>query len=164
MDYDKYTVIDEKKLSDYHGTYRVILYDTGFYALQLKDEDEVDVFNTIFVCPIKDTFISEDYNMPFGELIMNSLLESLEESDKLYNGEYWTLSLTLDDDTNFMEVITKGRGESLIGQLEELILLEQEQLNVYNRAYPLFVVLQGLFYIVCIICLCFVVYSIISGL
>lgn len=163
FDDNKYSVIKEKKLSEYHGCYRSIQYDTGYYALQSK-EDIDDVWKTIFICPVLDFNIStgSDLSIPFGELYMDNLLLSLEESDKLYNGEYWTLNLNLSDDTNFMEVITKGDGETLLEQLIELMSLEEEQFLIYNQVSPIFNKLRLIFYTVGIICLLCIICKIIG--
>ena len=72
-DNNKYNVVKEEKLSEHHGTYRVIQYDTGYYAMQLKTNDKhgLDVWNTLFVCPLLDYYDGSD--VPYGKLYLYNL-------------------------------------------------------------------------------------------
>ena len=61
FDYTNFDVIEEYKLSEHTGSYRIIRYDTGYYALQslidannLVNPTDEERYVTIVVSPIKD--------------------------------------------------------------------------------------------------------------
>lgn len=135
---DKYHILKEESFSDYTGSFRIIQYDTGVYALQkLVNESWV----TVLISPILDDndadsmFSSIVY---YGRMNVEEMFKYIGEADRSFNGDYWELQLFLSEwgDENFTEIITRGDGETLLGQIKELFDLEKEQRLVYMENYP----------------------------
>ena len=93
--------VKRKITGDPVGEFRVIRYDTGYYALQkkiigLSDSSDLD-WETIVIAPQLDTPLDNEYDWKFsqGNLTMNMLLQHLDNSSKLHNNELMELHLNL---------------------------------------------------------------------
>ena len=141
-DADKYHILRDESFSSYAGDYRIIQYTTGLYALQeLKDGSWI----TVLVSPLNENN---------GFVCVEEILKFIGEADRSFNGEYWMLCLYLSElgGENFTEIITRGDGEKLIGQVRELFELEREQRLLYLENYPMVYLVWGC---------CFLVFSVI---
>ena len=143
----KYTVIDCYEFSDYKGCYRSILYDTGYYAIQYAPSID-ELWTTILICPYSESTGEINWD---GELIINSIIQSIEEADDSFNGDNWNLNLQLDNDEVFTEVITKGEGETLLEQMFELVVLVEEYNEDYMKYYPM--ISRAYTFFICIVSL-----------
>ena len=165
-EYDKYHVINEREFSEYKGKYRIIQYDTGFYGLQ-KSEDGTWV--TVLVSPLKDKIQKWDDDIEFGiytgRMAVMDIFNSIQEADKSFNGGYWELRLYLSEfgEENFTEIITRGDGETLLGQVKDLFELEEKQRLHYIENYPK---VQILIYscIILVLLLIIIIISVYGGL
>lgn len=163
---DNFKVLREEFLSNYTGDYRVIQYDNGFYALQqlfnggLVDASDSDEWRTILISP----FLDEDDNSSFfgrykGKIIIDEIMDNIKEADNSFNGNYWMLNLYLSEmgEEHFMEVITKGEGETLLKQLYELSSLEIDTHEEYIKYSGFFKVFH---FIICILIIVILGYAI----
>lgn len=137
---DKYNVLDVKEFSEYKGSYRMIQYDSGVYGLQKLSDGH---WETVLVSPIMDKIEKlGSYDLEFGvytgHMAVMDIFNSIQEADKSFNGGYWELRLYLSEfgEENFTEIITRGDGETLLGQVKELFELEREQRLHYIENYP----------------------------
>lgn len=146
-DVDEYNVLVETDFTDYTGEYRVIQYSTGYYALQkLIKPDSIlnngfnDEYVTVLVSPLLDKKITGDMgdlDLSLGKDFIEEVFENIKEADRSYNGHYWELRLFLSEEggENFTEIITKGDGETLLEQVNELCVLEEKQRLYYLEHY-----------------------------
>ena len=161
FDYTNFDVIEEYKLSEHTGSYRIIRYDTGYYALQslidannLVNPTDEERYVTIVVSPIKDKIIQYenkgiDLSIAYGSLVIHSLMDCICDADNSRQGNNWNLNLYLDDEGSevFTEVITRGDGETLIEQLKDFQSFQREQSEKFLESYPMIQKIEKLMYI-----------------
>lgn len=123
------------------GKYRVIRYNTGYYALQRSNyqEDDNEAWETVVISPYLDNVFNTDYNWAFsqGRLTMKSLLTVLEDSYKLQNNELMELHLSLnpnmEDDTKekIVHVIKTETGKSIEEKVLKSLKIQDESFQEY---------------------------------
>lgn len=138
---EEYTVTSkEKDFGDPVGEYRIIRYNTGYYALQRHNVDMVSdnpgglIWETLCIAPQLDTPLDNGYDWKFsqGRLTMKSFLGFLEDAAKLHNNEYMELHLnlnrTLDDKVHdeIVNIIKSDDGKLIADKIRESIQLQDE--------------------------------------
>lgn len=175
---DEFTVIKEKDYDEPVGKFRVIFYNTGYYALQrwnindFNPEDESPfAWETIVIAPQLDTPLENEYDWKFsqGRLTMNSLLQHLDNSRKLHDNELMELHLNLntnlDDDVSdeIIEIIKSKDGKRIADKIIESMILQDEYFkesldNHYRKNRIITSILLG----ICIICFALSILSVLK--
>lgn len=131
---EDYEILTTKEINEV--LYRTIKYSTGYYGLQMYNisiGSNVETWKTIYICPKKD--IEHDMISLFqGKYYINCLLNYIEDSVKLHNGEYWELVVQSSDDESFevlKEVVKREDAEVLLGELFKLNKLQQKSMIKY---------------------------------
>ena len=144
---DDFAVVKEKDYGEPAGKYRMIRYDTGYYALQRcilldlnDDADEVDFrWDTVCIAPQHDDPLTPGriWNLCDGKLIIESILIALEDSSKLHNNELMELHLTLNPGINeevsekIVKIIKTSEGDEIYDNIMESIRLQDEWVHEY---------------------------------
>lgn len=131
---EDYVILTTKEINEV--LYRTIKYSTGYYGLQMYNisiGSKVKTWKTIYICPKKD--IEDDmFSLHQGNYYINCLLNYIEDSVKLHNGEYWELVVQSSDDESFevlKEVVKREDAEVLLGELFKLNKLQQKSMIKY---------------------------------
>ena len=154
FDKDHFTV--DGNIYDFgeNGVYRIIRYDTGYYALQMQViTDEVLNWVTLCIAPQLDTHLQNGYDWKFsqGRLNMRTLIQHIKNSNKLANNELMELHLHLNknlDDVvhdEIIKIIKSSDGDNILDHIHESLELQdsyvQERLKRESRYTWLLVIL-----------------------
>ena len=159
FDEEQFVISKEKDYGDPVGEFRVIRYDTGYYALQKKIADSV--YETLVIAPQLDTPLDNGYDWKFsqGNLTMNLLLKHLENSSKLHNNELMELHLNLntnlDEDVSeeIIEIIKSEDGRRVADKLIESIMLQDSYFTEYlDKHYRRNTIISTILVVICLIC------------
>ena len=152
LEYDdsNFVVSKEKDYGEV-GKFRVIRYDTGYYALQrwnINDFNPEDpapfAWQTMVIAPQLDTPLDNGYDWKFsqGNLTMNSLLQHLENSSKLQDNELMELHLNLNTDLDeevkdeIIEIIKSSDGKRIADKVVDSLILQDTYFTEYlNKKY-----------------------------
>lgn len=147
-DEDSFSVIKEKDYGDSLGKFRIIRYDTGYYALQRynindfkQDTDSVYVWETMCISPEQDDPLNPNrvWNLCLGKLTMESLLLTFEDSYKLQNNELMELRLNLnpelDEEVNeeIVKIIKTSEGNKIYDAIMQSIHLQDSYVEEYYK-------------------------------
>ena len=144
---DDFAVVKEKDYGDPVGRYRMIRYDTGYYALQRcilidlnDDTDEVDFrWDTVCIAPQHDDPLTQGriWNLCEGKLTIESILIALEDSSKLHNNELMELHLNINPNMDeevsekIVKLIKTSDGDNIYDNIIESIHLQDEYIQDY---------------------------------
>jgi len=148
LEYDdsKFVVSKEKDYGEPVGKFRVIRYDTGYYALQrwnVNDWNPEDpspfAWQTMVIAPQLDTPLVNGYDWKFsqGNLTMNSLLQHLENSSKLQDNELMELHLNLNSNLDeevsdeIVEIIKSTDGKRIADKVIDSLILQDTHFTEY---------------------------------
>ena len=142
----EFSVIKEEDYGGSVGKFRMIRYDTGYYALQRynindfdMDNDSAFAWETMVITPHIDDPLSQDrvWNLCQGKLTIESLLVVLEDSSKLHNNELMELHLNLNPNMNdevsdeIVKLIKTSEGDAIYESIIESIRLQDEYVKEY---------------------------------
>lgn len=142
----EFSVIKEEDYGGAVGKFRMIRYDTGYYALQRynindfdMDNDSAFAWETMVITPHIDDPLSQDrvWNLCQGKLTIESLLVVLEDSSKLHNNELMELHLNLNPNMNdevsdeIVKLIKTSEGDAIYESIIESIRLQDEYVKEY---------------------------------
>jgi len=143
---DEFAVVTEKDYGVPVGKFRVIRYDTGYYALQrcnVNDFDSEDesafAWQTMCIAPQIDDPLTPGriWNLCQGKLTMDSFLSVFEDSRKLHNNELMELHLNLNPNMDeevsekIVKLIKTSDGENIYDNIIESIHLQDEYIKEY---------------------------------
>ncbi|WP_405316201.1 hypothetical protein [Methanobrevibacter sp.] len=170
---DEYIIVKEKEFTNV-GQFRIILYDTGYYALQrynvnnIKPEDpSAFVWETMCIAPQLDEPLETGYDWRFsqGRLTMNSLLQCFDDADKLRNNELMELHLhlntSLDDETTeeIIHLISSEDGREIKEKIFESMQFQDQlvednlkQKQRESRIILIMLILTSIMLILTVIC------------
>lgn len=179
---EEFSVIKEKDYGDPVGKYRMIRYDTGYYALQrctiidnINDEDDeaMDVYawDTVCIAPQYDNPLTPGriWNLCQGKLSIESLLIALEDSGKLHNNELMELHLNLNPNMDeevsdeIVKLIKTSEGDDIYDNIIESIRLQDEYVQEYYSKQSQSNNIRLLIMLLIIINLGFIILMIIKG-
>lgn len=144
---EDFSIIKTKDYGDYVGEYRMIRYDTGYYALQrcniIDNEEGIEVYawETVCIAPQHDDPLTPGrvWNLCLGKLTIESLLQTLEDSSKLHNNELMELHLNLnpsmDEEVSekVVKLIKTSEGDKIYDSIIESIRLQDEWVQEYYQ-------------------------------
>ena len=145
FDEDEFIVDKIKDFGDPVGEYRVIRYDTGYYALQRHNVDMISdnpgglIWETLCIAPQLDTPLDNGYDWKFsqGRLTMNSFLGFLEDASKLHNNELLELHLHLNTNLDeevaeeIIHLISSDDGREIKDKIIESMTLQDNQVKEF---------------------------------
>ena len=166
---EEFTVVKEKDYSETEvGKFRVIRYDTGYYALQRwnindfnPEDDSPFAWETMVIAPQLDTPLDNEYDWKFsqGRLTMNALLYHLENSHKLQQNELMELHLNLntnlDEDVSdeIVEIIKSKDGKRIADKIIESMILQDEYFTEsLDKHYRRSTIISCTLLIICLVC------------
>ena len=173
FDHEHFVVSKEKDYGDPVGEFRVIRYDTGYYALQKKiigvsDSSDWD-WETIVIAPQLDTPLDNEYDWKFsqGNLTMNMLLQHLDNSSKLPNNELMELHLNLntnlDEDVSeeIIEIIKSHDGKRVADKIIESVMLQDSYFKEHlDKSYRRNTIINSILLVICLTCFSLTILSI----
>lgn len=173
FDDEHFVVSKEKDYGDPVGEFRVIRYDTGYYALQkkiigLSDSSDLD-WETIVIAPQLDTPLDNEYDWKFsqGNLTMNMLLQHLDNSSKLHNNELMELHLNLntnlDEDVSeeIIEIIKSHDGKRVADKIIESVMLQDSYFKEHiDKIYRRNTIISSILLVICLTCFSLTILSI----
>ncbi|WP_406534427.1 hypothetical protein [Methanobrevibacter sp.] len=173
FDDEHFVVSKEKDYGDPVGEFRVIRYDTGYYALQkkiigLSDSSDLD-WETIVIAPQLDTPLDNEYDWKFsqGNLTMNMLLQHLDNSSKLHNNELMELHLNLntnlDEDVSeeIIEIIKSHDGKRVADKIIESVMLQDSYFKEHlDKSYRRNTIISSILLVICLTCFSLTILSI----
>lgn len=173
FDDEHFVVSKEKDYGDPVGEFRVIRYDTGYYALQkkiigLSDSSDLD-WETIVIAPQLDTPLDNEYDWKFsqGNLTMNMLLQHLDNSSKLHNNELMELHLNLntnlDEDVSeeIIEIIKSHDGKRVADKIIESVMLQDSYFKEHlDKSYRRNTIISSILLVICLTCFTLTILSI----
>lgn len=173
FDDEHFVVSKEKDYGDHVGEFRVIRYDTGYYALQkkiigLSDSSDLD-WETIVIAPQLDTPLDNEYDWKFsqGNLTMNMLLQHLDNSSKLHNNELMELHLNLntnlDEDVSeeIIEIIKSHDGKRVADKIIESVILQDSYFKEHlDKSYRRNTIISSILLVICLTCFSLTILSI----
>lgn len=164
---EEFVEIREKDYGEPVGKFRIIRYDSGYYALQRwnindfnPDDSSAFAWETMVIAPQLDTPLENGYDWKFsqGRLTMNSLLKHLENSSKLHNNELMELHLTLnsnlDDDVKeeIVEIIKSKDGKRVADKIIDSLALQDEYVREHlEKESQRHRIISSALFIICII-------------
>ncbi|MBQ2653366.1 MAG: hypothetical protein IJF83_07415 [Methanobrevibacter sp.] len=165
FDDEHFVVSKEKDYGDPVGEFRVIRYDTGYYALQKKiigisDSNDLE-WETLVIAPQLDTPLDNGYDWKFsqGNLTMNMLLQHLENSSKLHNNELMELHLNLntnlDEDVSeeIIEIIKSHDGKRVADKIIESVMLQDSYFKEHlDKSYRRNTIISSILLVICLTC------------
>lgn len=148
IEYDDshFIVSKEKDYGESVGKFRVIRYDTGYYALQRwnindfnPDDESPFAWQTMVIAPQLDTPLDNGYDWKFsqGNLTMNALLQHLENSSKLQDNELMELHLNLNSNLDeevsdeIVEIIKSRDGKRIADKVVDSLILQDTYFTEY---------------------------------
>lgn len=145
FDEDEFIVDKVKDFGDPVGEFRVIRYDTGYYALQRHNVDMISdnpgglIWETLCIAPQLDTPLDNGYDWKFsqGRLTMNSFLGFLDDARKLRDNELMELHLhlntNLDEEVSeeIIHLISSEDGREIKDKIFESIKLQDDTVDEY---------------------------------
>lgn len=170
IEYDDmgFVVSKEKDYGEPVGKFRVIRYDTGYYALQrwnINDWNPEDpspfAWQTMVIAPQLDVPLENGYDWKFsqGNLTMNALLQHLENSSKLHSNELMELHLNLNSNLDeevsdeIVEIIKSKDGERIADKIIDSLILQDTHFTEYlNKKYTRDNIILGILVTITIIC------------
>ena len=171
-DENEYILIKEREYTNI-GRFRMILYDTGYYALQRYNINNINpedpspiVWETMCIAPQLDTPLETGYDWRFsqGRLTMNSLLQFFDDADKLRNNELMELHIhlntNLDDETTeeIIHLISSEDGREIKEKIFESIQFQDQLVeenlkqNKHEKIIIIMLVLTSIMLILTVIC------------
>lgn len=168
---DSHFVVSKEKDYGEVGKFRVIRYDTGYYALQrwnINDFNPEDsspfAWQTMVIAPQLDTPLDNGYDWKFsqGNLTMNALLHHLENSSKLQDNELMELHLNLnsnlDEDVSdeIVEIIKSADGKRIADKVVDSLILQDTYFTEYlDNKYKRDTIILTM--LLCISVFCFII-------
>jgi len=173
FDDEHFVVSKEKDYGDPVGEFRVIRYDTGYYALQkkiigLSDSSDLD-WETIVIAPQLDTPLDNEYDWKFsqGNLTMNMLLQHLDNSSKLHNNELMELHLNLNTNLDeevseeIIEIIKSHDGKRVADKIIESVMLQDSYFKEHlDKSYRRNTIISSILLVICLTCFSLTILSI----